>query len=221
MAYAATKILARHRVCDRPRNNWLSSRAAYVVSGTFDSRGPDARPDHRWSAQIFRYPICGTAVWNFSLVNPCTTQALVGRVAGNPVWPNMSADRSARDKENTVYPNGMIGFQAQVKAGEDHEFFVPEGGQFRVKCDPGEGKYFSYDELPDNGETRNFTCWGGFVNKPAGEAVVAAVVDAAEETGEFVVNVSTWDTRHQMNDTSWIMETETDELLETGLTPIS
>ena len=43
----------------------------------------------------------------------------------------------------------------------------------------------------------------------------------AEETGEFVVNVSTWDTRHQMNDTSWIMETETDELLETGLTPIS
>ena len=43
----------------------------------------------------------------------------------------------------------------------------------------------------------------------------------AEETGEFVVNVSTWDTRHQMNDTSWIMESETDELLETGLTPIS
>ena len=39
----------------------------------------------------------------------------------------------------------------------------------------------------------------------------------AEETGEFVVNVSTWDTRHQMNDTSWIMESETDELLETIL----
>jgi hypothetical protein len=96
---------------------------------------------------------------------------------------------SARDKENAVYPNGMVGFQAQVKAGEDHEFFIPEGGQFRVKCDPGEGKYFSYDELPDNGETRNFTCWGGFVNKPAGEAVVAAVVDAAEETGEFFEDV--------------------------------
>ena len=42
----------------------------------------------------------------------------------------------------------------------------------------------------------------------------------AEETGEFVVNISTWDTRHQMNDTSWILEAETDELIKTGLTPI-
>ena len=41
-----------------------------------------------------------------------------------------------------------------------------------------------------------------------------------EETGEFVVNMSTWDTRHQMNDTSWIMEPETDELEKTGLTAI-
>ena len=42
----------------------------------------------------------------------------------------------------------------------------------------------------------------------------------AEETGEFVVNMSTWDTRFQMNDTSWIMEPETDELEKTGLTAI-
>ena len=42
----------------------------------------------------------------------------------------------------------------------------------------------------------------------------------AEETGEFVVNMSTWDTRHQMNDTSWIMESNTDELEKTGLTAI-
>ena len=42
----------------------------------------------------------------------------------------------------------------------------------------------------------------------------------AEETGEFVVNMSTWDTRHQMNDTSWIMEPDTDELEKTGLTAI-
>ena len=40
----------------------------------------------------------------------------------------------------------------------------------------------------------------------------------AEETGEFVVNMSTWDTRQQMNDTSWIMEPNTDELEKTGLT---
>ena len=32
--------------------------------------------------------------------------------------------------------------------------------------------------------------------------------------------MSTWDTRHQMNDTSWIMEPDTDELEKTGLTAI-
>ena len=42
----------------------------------------------------------------------------------------------------------------------------------------------------------------------------------AEEIGEFVVNISTLDTRFQMNDTSWIMEPETDELEKTGLTAI-
>ena len=42
----------------------------------------------------------------------------------------------------------------------------------------------------------------------------------AEETGEFVVNMSTWDTRHHMTDTSWIMEPDTDELEKTGLTAI-
>ena len=63
-----------------------------------------------------------------------------------------------------------------------------------------------------------------FVMFSAGNRVDGSKKDSvlnAEETGEFVVNVSTWDTRHQMNDTSWIMETETDELLETGLTPIN
>ena len=63
-----------------------------------------------------------------------------------------------------------------------------------------------------------------FVMFSAGNRVDGSKKDSvlnAEETSEFVVNVSTWDTRHQMNDTSWIMETETDELLETGLTPIN
>src|SRR5690606_13504427 len=42
----------------------------------------------------------------------------------------------------------------------------------------------------------------------------------AEETGEFVFNMATWDTRNQMNDTSWIDDPEIDELAETGLTPL-
>jgi len=41
----------------------------------------------------------------------------------------------------------------------------------------------------------------------------------AEETGEFVFNMATWDTREKMNDTSWIEESEVDEMKEVGLTP--
>ncbi len=40
----------------------------------------------------------------------------------------------------------------------------------------------------------------------------------AEETGEFVYNLATWDTRQQMSDTSWILDSEVDELAEVGLT---
>jgi flavin reductase (DIM6/NTAB) family NADH-FMN oxidoreductase RutF len=42
----------------------------------------------------------------------------------------------------------------------------------------------------------------------------------AEETGEFVFNMATWDTRNQMSDTSWIDDPAIDELAETGLTPL-
>jgi hypothetical protein len=71
---------------------------------------------------------------------------------------------SARDSDGQIYPP-QLGFQNQVKHREDHTFYVPEGGYFRVKCDPGEGRDFSYDEIPDNGR-KNFTCWAGKVNKP-------------------------------------------------------
>jgi flavin reductase (DIM6/NTAB) family NADH-FMN oxidoreductase RutF len=42
----------------------------------------------------------------------------------------------------------------------------------------------------------------------------------AEETGEFVFNLATWDTREQMNETSWIDDPNVDELAATGLTPV-
>jgi flavin reductase (DIM6/NTAB) family NADH-FMN oxidoreductase RutF len=41
----------------------------------------------------------------------------------------------------------------------------------------------------------------------------------AEETGELVFNMATWDTREQMNETSWIEESGVDELAAAGLTP--
>tara|TARA_R110000787_G_scaffold36159_3_gene92598 strand:- start:2185 stop:2856 length:672 start_codon:yes stop_codon:yes gene_type:complete len=40
----------------------------------------------------------------------------------------------------------------------------------------------------------------------------------AEETGEFVFNLATWDTREKMSDTSWIVESDVDELAAVGLT---
>ena len=44
-------------------------------------------------------------------------------------------------------------------------------------------------------------------------------VQNAEDTGEFVFNMATWDTKDKMNDTSWIEDTNIDELRQTGLTP--
>ncbi|MDD9877721.1 MAG: flavin reductase family protein [Magnetovibrio sp.] len=41
-----------------------------------------------------------------------------------------------------------------------------------------------------------------------------------QETGEFVHNFSTWDTREAMNDTSATTAMDRDELAEAGLTPI-
>ena len=41
----------------------------------------------------------------------------------------------------------------------------------------------------------------------------------AQETGEFVFNMATWDLREKMSDTSWIMERDVDEMLSVGLTP--
>ena len=110
---------------------------------------------------------------------------------------------SARDSSGQIYPP-QLGFQNQVKHGEDHTFYVPEGGYFRVKCSPGEGRDFSYDEIPENGR-KDFTCWAGKVNKPlsaetvveesaealadVGGAIAGGLETAGEETLEFFEDV--------------------------------
>ena len=110
---------------------------------------------------------------------------------------------SARDADGEIYPHPIL-FQSQVKHGEDHQFYVPEGGYFRVKCDPGDGGNFTYDEIPADGR-KDFTCWLGKLNKdPTGgvlDVVVegaGAVVDVAkdaggalEDFGEDVIDVVT------------------------------
>jgi hypothetical protein len=92
---------------------------------------------------------------------------------------------SARGADGSVYPHPQLGVQGEVKIGEDHTFYIPEGGKFRVKCDPGEGKDFLYDELTNN-ETKKFTCWNGKVNEPFDvKDSLDMVIDLAETGGEY------------------------------------
>lgn len=96
---------------------------------------------------------------------------------------------TAKSPEGDIYPHPLLGVQGQVKVGEDHSFFVPEGGSFRIKCDPGEGKNFSYDELPQDDATKGFTCWNGKVDKPYNvEDTAAVVAEAVKDYGAEVGN---------------------------------
>lgn len=45
-------------------------------------------------------------------------------------------------------------------------------------------------------------------------------VNNAEQVGEFVVNIANWETRKQMDETSWILESGLDELSKVGLTAV-
>jgi len=85
---------------------------------------------------------------------------------------------SARDSSGQVYSNGQ-GFQNQVKHGEDHTFFVPEGGYFRVKCDPGESMNVPYEDIEN---PLQFSCWWGKVKRdPTGSAFGDSAKDFFEE----------------------------------------
>lgn len=108
---------------------------------------------------------------------------------------------SARNSDGQVYSNGQ-GFQNQVKHGEEHSFFVPEGGYFRVKCDPGEGMNIQYEDIPES-KSLKFSCWWGKVDKnPNDESFWESTKDvfveevapglelAAVETGQFLNDVT-------------------------------
>ena len=75
---------------------------------------------------------------------------------------------SARDKDGQIYSQGQ-GFQNQVKTGEDHTFFVPEGGYFRAKCDPGESMNVQYEDIEN---PIRFSCWFGKIKKNPGKDTI-------------------------------------------------
>ena len=64
---------------------------------------------------------------------------------------------TARDKDGQIYSNGQ-GFQNQVKHGEDHTFFVPEGGFYKIDCNPGSSEIVPYDKITD---VVRCSCWMG------------------------------------------------------------
>ena len=55
---------------------------------------------------------------------------------------------SVRNKDGDIYSKGQA-FQNEVKVGEDHTFYIPKDGYFKVSCFGvgGEKKNFSYDEV--------------------------------------------------------------------------
>ena len=75
---------------------------------------------------------------------------------------------SARDKDGQIYSQGQ-GFQNQVKIGEDHTFFVPEGGYFRAKCNPGESMNVQYEDIEN---PLRFSCWVGKIKKNPGKDTI-------------------------------------------------
>ena len=97
---------------------------------------------------------------------------------------------TARDKDGNIYSNGQ-GYQNQVKHGEDHTFFVPEGGYFKADCVPGESTTVPYEDIvnplqfschfgqiEEGGDSKNFF-------KSAGTAVQVGASMVKEELEDF------------------------------------
>ena len=66
---------------------------------------------------------------------------------------------SVRNSEGEIYSRGQ-GYQNQVKHGEDHEFYIPKGGYFKVSCNPGQKINYDYSEIENNGRF-DVSCWSG------------------------------------------------------------
>lgn len=67
---------------------------------------------------------------------------------------------SARNSKGEIYSRGQ-GYQNQVKHGEDHEFFIPKDGYFKVSCVPfGQKINYPYSEIDENKEFE-VSCWFG------------------------------------------------------------
>jgi hypothetical protein len=126
---------------------------------------------------------------------------------------------TAKGPDGDIYPHPLLGVQGQVKVGEDHTFFVPEGGSFRIKCDPGDGEDFPYDELPQDGSTKGFTCWNGKVNKPytVGDTVESTV----ELATDYGVNVGNECTNGFAECTMAIFGGKNSPFVNGGISPIN
>lgn len=95
---------------------------------------------------------------------------------------------SVRGADGSIYSNGQ-GYQNQVKDTEDHVFFIPTDGYFKVSCQPGEKRNFSYDEITDPFKV---SCAAGKIriNQSRADQAVDAVVTIANETADFAVDAA-------------------------------
>lgn len=75
---------------------------------------------------------------------------------------------SVRNKDGDVYSKGQA-FQREVKANEDHVFYIPKDGYFKVSCNPGQKRNYTYDQVTD---PFRVSCFSGIIDtsdRPAAE----------------------------------------------------
>lgn len=96
---------------------------------------------------------------------------------------------SVRNKDGDVYSKGQS-YQKEVKHNEDHVFFLPKDGYFKVSCNPGQKRNFTYDEVSD---PFRVSCWAGQIDtsdRSSSEVLFAKVGGAAKERGGALVGAA-------------------------------
>lgn len=99
---------------------------------------------------------------------------------------------SVRNSEGEIYSRGQ-GYQNQVKHGEDHEFFIPKGGYFKVSCGLGGQKInYDYSEFENNGRF-DVSCWSGIQDTTGKNSTDLFVENTMTQTNKaiFVATLKT------------------------------
>ena len=116
---------------------------------------------------------------------------------------------SVRNKDGDIYSKGQA-FQNEVKVGEDHTFYIPKDGYFKVSCFAGKKKNFSYDEVSD---PFRVSCFLGEVDtsdRSSSDVFFAKVGNAFANAGNAFAETSEdgWNNIAEKTEDAWNVITE-------------